>query len=64
MSDKSMLYWYEGDVWNIIWNVQLLENPLPLPKKHEKRIMDFQVENLDEDDFDFEVSETDDFDIK
>lgn len=45
-------------------NVELLENPLPLPKKHEKKIMDFQVENLDEDDFDFEVSETDDFDIK
>lgn len=42
--------------------VQYLENPLPLPKKHEKKTMSFVVENLDEDDFDLTVSEEDDFD--
>lgn len=43
---------------------RFLENPLPLPKKHEKRTMDYQYEVAEEQmKFDFEVSETDDFDI-
>ncbi len=45
-------------------HVQLIENPLPLPKKHVKKVMDFDRE-LDEesDDFDVDVDENDDFDI-
>lgn len=43
---------------------RFLENPLPLPKKHEKRTMDYQYEVTEEQmKFDFEVSENDDFDI-
>ncbi len=41
-----------------------IENPLPLPKKHEKRILDYDVmEEKMEDDFDLEIAEDDDFDI-
>ena len=43
---------------------RFLENPLPLPKKHEKRTMDYQYEVMEaEMRFDFEVDENDDFDI-
>ena len=42
--------------------VELLENPLPLPKKHEKKVMDFDVAKQ-KDDFDFALSENDDFDV-
>ncbi len=42
--------------------VELLENPLPLPKKHEKKVMDFDVMKQ-KDDFDFALSENDDFDV-
>ena len=43
---------------------RFLENPLPLPKKHEKRTMDYQYEVTEEQmKFDFEVNENDDFDI-
>lgn len=41
-----------------------IENPLPLPKKHEKRVMDYVVnEKKDEDDFDIDIVDGDDFDI-
>lgn len=44
---------------------RFLENPLPLPKKHEKRTMDYQYEVTEEQmKFDLEVNENDDFDIK
>ncbi len=45
--------------------VQFLENPLPLPKKHVKRIMDYSLppEQKENDDFDIPVAEDDDFDI-
>lgn len=44
--------------------IQYLENPLPLPKKHVKRILDYSLEPPEEkDDFDYPVSEGDDFDI-
>lgn len=44
--------------------VKLLDNPLPLPKKHEKKVLDFVVELTDStDEFDFDISESDDFDI-
>jgi len=44
--------------------VKLIENPLPLPKKHVKKVLDFDWE-LEEgkDDFDIEIDECDDFDI-
>ncbi|MDE5931120.1 MAG: hypothetical protein K2H40_01365, partial [Lachnospiraceae bacterium] len=44
---------------------RFLENPLPLPKKHEKRTMDYQYEVAeDQMKFDFEVNVNDDFDIE
>jgi len=48
--------------------VELLDNPLPLPKPHIKKEMDFKINELpdeetDQDDFDFPVSENDDFDV-
>lgn len=43
---------------------QFIENPLPLPKKHEKRIMDYDIELTGEmDDYDVAVADDDDFDI-
>ena len=43
---------------------RFIENPLPLPKKHEKKAMEYQYE-LDESklDFDVEIAENDDFDV-
>lgn len=44
--------------------VQYLENPLPLPKKHVKRVMDYPLQSEEkEDDFDYPIAEDDDFDI-
>lgn len=41
-----------------------IPNPLPGPKKHVKRELDFEIEcNADQLDFDHEVSENDDFDL-
>lgn len=34
--------------------IQFLENPLPLPKKHEKKVMDYDYYVSDDDDFDVE----------
>ena len=42
--------------------VTYLENPLPVPKKHEKRTMDFDMEGK-ADDFDIQIDENDDFDV-
>lgn len=42
--------------------VQLLDNPLPLPKKHVKKVMDFE-EFTEKDDFDFSFHADDDFDV-
>lgn len=45
--------------------VKFIENPLPLPKKHEKKTMGFAIEPEETKmQFDIEVSEDDDFDIK
>lgn len=42
---------------------QFIENPLPLPKKHEKRTLSYRVEvGEGKDDFDISVDEDDDFD--
>lgn len=44
--------------------VRLLDNPLPLPKKHVKKTMDFQYSPQKEElDFDLDVEEDDDFDL-
>lgn len=45
--------------------VQLIENPLPLPKKHKKRSLDYSIREVDDrqDDFDLQIDENDDFDI-
>lgn len=49
--------------------VELLDNPLPLPKPHVKKEMDFKINDLpkeeahEKDDFDFLISENDDFDV-
>ena len=43
--------------------VQLLKNPLPLPKKHVKRVMDYPLQAGQEDNFDYPVGEDDDYDF-
>ena len=44
--------------------VQFIENPLPLPKKHVRRKLDYGVSvPAGKDDFDLDVDEKDDFDI-
>lgn len=44
--------------------VQLIENPLPLPKKHVKKEMEFEYPvQEDKMEFDIEVDDTDDFDV-
>lgn len=45
--------------------VQYIPNPLPLPKKHVKKELKFDLDTLDEQmEFDYEISpEKDDFDL-
>ena len=43
--------------------VRYLDNPLPLPKKHVKRVMDYSIDVSRDDDFDYPVKENDDFDV-
>lgn len=44
--------------------IHFIENPLPLPKKHEKRVMDYRQKTEEKDmDFDFDVPDDDDFDV-
>ena len=44
--------------------IQMIENPLPLPKKHKKRVLDYDIVTaVQKDDFDITVDEEDDFDI-
>lgn len=46
-------------------NPRYIENPLPLPKKHVAREMDYQYDVADKDmKYDLFVSDNDDFDIK
>lgn len=42
--------------------INYIENPLPLPKKHVKRTLDFKLDDK-QDEFDVEINENDDFDI-
>lgn len=41
--------------------IQFIENPLPLPKKHVPKVLDYKLNN-DDGDFDYPVAEDDDFD--
>lgn len=42
-----------------------IENPLPLPKPHQKKVLDYDMElSIDDDCYDYPVDENDDFDIK
>ena len=42
-----------------------IENPLPLPKPHEKKVMEYNMRvSSDEDDYDYPVADDDDFDIQ
>lgn len=44
--------------------IEFLENPLPLPKKHEKRVMDYKLDsNKELEGYDVFVAEDDDFDL-
>lgn len=44
--------------------VKLLDNPLPLPKKHTHKVLDYDLEPADgQDDFDLSTDEMDDYDI-
>ncbi len=50
--------------------IKYIENPLPGPKKHVKREMDFDLQEYDdllefpdENEFDYKISENDDFDF-
>lgn len=43
--------------------IEFLENPLPLPKKHEKRVMDYKLDSdKDLGGYDIYVADDDDFD--
>ena len=41
----------------------LIENPLPLPKKHVPKVLDYKLDNDEEGDFDYPVADDDDFDL-
>lgn len=43
--------------------VQFIKNPLPLPKKHVPKVMDYDLTENIKEDYDYEVSEEDDYDI-
>lgn len=43
--------------------VKLLDNPLPLPKPHVAKEMDYQIDTEDDMDFDFDIKDDDDFDV-
>lgn len=46
--------------------INYIENPLPLPKKHVKRKLEFKFNGMQdkkEDDFDVKIGDDDDFDI-
>ena len=61
-SEKNVVS--EKDAAEAEGQVRFLENPLPLPKKHVKRVMDYSLSSVSqEDDFDYPVAEDDDFDI-
>lgn len=61
-SDEDLVILDEGQ--KAPKKVHYIENPLPLPKKHVKKVMDYGYEPEDTElQFDLKVSEEDDFDI-
>lgn len=44
-------------------DVELLESPLPLPKKHVKKAVDFAIDTPDDDDYDYPVADDADYDV-
>lgn len=44
--------------------VQFIKNPLPLPKKHVSKVMDYDLTDNIKEEYDYEVSEEDDYDIR
>ena len=43
--------------------IQFIENPLPLPKKHVPKVLDYKLKSDDDGDFDYPVADDDDFDL-
>lgn len=43
--------------------IKFLDNPLPLPKKHEAKVMDYRITEVAEADYDYDIADDDDFDI-
>lgn len=43
--------------------IQFIENPLPLPKKHVPKVLDYKLNSDDDGDFDYPVADDDDFDL-
>ena len=43
--------------------IHFLDNPLPVPKKHIPKTLDYRLQGEEDDQFDLEVTEEDDFDI-
>lgn len=64
---KMMLQGQEGEyiITEDGRRIKLLDNPLPGPKKHVRREMDFDLdfEEEEKDDFDVKIKEDDDFDL-
>lgn len=44
-------------------SIHFLENPLPLPKKHQAKVLDYRITEIEDNDYDYPVEEDDDFDI-
>ncbi|TCL59902.1 hypothetical protein EDD76_10391 [Kineothrix alysoides] len=62
--DKEALSEERGGKEEIKKEIKFIENPLPLPKKHVKKDMDYAIEVLSEQmDYDISPKENDDFDI-
>ncbi len=62
--DKEAVSEETGGKEEIKKEIKFIENPLPLPKKHVKKDMDYAVEVLSEQmDYDISPKENDDFDI-
>lgn len=43
--------------------IQFIENPLPLPKKHVPKVLDYKLNSDEDGDFDYPVADDDDFDL-
>lgn len=59
-AEKEQMSLSEGTVET--QEIQLIENPLPLPKKHVPKVLDYKLDG-DDSDFDYPVADDDDFDL-